>query len=531
MPAGIETTVPAVSRRCALGLLGAAALTGSFALAGCDGAGSSDDTPGTPVSSDEGSGGSTVEPAARFTMGINVDPDGLDPQRTAAAATFQITNNVYDSLLRVTPQGELVPALAESWEVAPDGLSVAFTLREGLVFSNGNPCDAAACVASFERLQSEESPRCSEYAGYTFEALDERTLNVTSAELNVAMLTDFAYAWAAVVDVTVADTLANKPVGTGPYLVESWVPQTSVTLKANPAYWGTAPKTETVMLRVLPDATSRASSLKAGDISLYWGSTDQVALFEGNTAYQVIEQLENGVQLMAMNCANEALSDERVRRAINQAVDKDELIEAVWWGYGRKIGSHFSASAKEYIDCSETYAYDPDAARKLLEEAGYADGLTLKMRLPESYPEYVNAGQVIADALKKVGVTCAIEIVDWSTWLSDVYVGRNYDLTVVGHTGRLDPITLLARYGSTSSENYFNYANDRVDELIALYRTELDEDVRAGYVEELQRILAEDVPALYIQTPVMVYFAAAKLHGFVRYPIDIYELKDVWVEA
>jgi len=237
------------------------------------------------------------------------------------------------------------------------------------------------------------------------------------------------------------------------------------------------------------------------------------------------------VQLMAMNCANEALADERVRRAINLAVNKDELIEAVWWGYGEKIGSHMPPVLPQYVDCSQTYAYDPQAARDLLAQAGYAEGLTLRMRLPQSYPEYVNAGQVIADALKQVGVACDIEIVDWSTWLDDVYVGRNYDLTVVGHTGRLDPITLLARYESGSSENYFNYADPRVDELIALYRSELDESVRAGYVEELQRTLATQVPALYIQTPVMVYFANAKLHGFVRYPIDVYEFKDVWVEA
>ena len=114
------------------------------------------------------------------------------------------------------------------------------------------------------------------------------------------------------------------------------------------------------------------------------------------------------------------------------------------------------------------------------------------MRLPESYPSYVDAGQVIADSLKKVGITCDIEIVDWSTWLSEVYNGREYDLTVVGHTGRVDPIVLLARYGSTSSENYFNYTNDEVDGLIASYRGELDADKRTEYVQQIQRILAVD---------------------------------------
>ena len=235
----------------------------------------------------------------------------------------------------------------------------------------------------------------------------------------------------------------------------------------------------------------------------------------------------NGVQLMAMNCANEALADPRVRQAINLAVDKDALIDAVWWGYGQKIGSHFPPVAQGFVDTADTYGYDPEAAAELLQEAGYGDGLTLRMRLPESYPSYVDAGQVIADSLKKVGITCDIEIVDWSTWLSEVYNGRDYDLTVVGHTGRVDPIVLLARYGSTSSENYFNYTNDEVDGLIASYRGELDADKRTEYVRQIQRILAEDVPALYIQTPVMVYVTGSDVEGFELLPLDLYDFSHV----
>ena len=357
-------------------------------------------------------------------------------------------------------------------------------------------------------------------------------MQVTSSELNVAMLTDFAYAWSAVVDTTVADTLSNQPVGTGPYKVVSWTPQQSVVLEANPSYWGEAPYIANVELRVLPEATTQASSLRAHDVDLILAANEQVAAFEGDTAFQIMQYPMNGVQLMAMNCANEVLADVRVRQAINMAVDKDALIEAVWWGYGKKIGSHFPPSFTGYVDCNDTYAYDPDAAKDLLEECGYsAEELTFSMRLPKSYKEYVNAGQIIADALGKVGITCNVEIVEWATWLDEVYTGRVYDLTVVGHTGRLDPITLLARYGSESSENYFNYSSDVVDGLIADYRGQLDEEKRADDVRQIQEQLAQDVPALYIQSPVMVYLADAGLEGFVQYPIDIYEFKDVKLQA
>lgn len=515
-----------VSRRSLIALaLGASAVA---VLGGCG----ATDAPTTSESSSLEDSARVSTRADRLRMAIPVDPDGLDPQRTAAAATFEITNNIYDPLVRVTEENEIVPGLAESWDLSDDRMTLTFHLRDGVTFSNGNPCDAEAVLASFERLKAEDSPRASEYTNYTFTAPDATTVVVTCDTLNVAALSDFAYGWAAIVDVSAADTLANQPVGTGPYVVESWVPQTSLTLSANPSYWGIAPLTETVELKVLPDITSQASSLRAGEIDLMWASeTSQVAPFENNASFQVLEFPMNGVQLMAMNCANEALADERVREAINRAVDKDALIDAVWWGYGTKIGSHLPPVLPEYVDCSETYTYDPDAAKALLEEAGYGDGLTLKMRLPESYPMYVNAGQVIADALSKVGITCDIEIVDWATWLSDVYTGRNYDLTVVGHTGRLDPATLLARYSSASSENYFNYSNSEVDELIAAYRSELDADKRTEYVQRIQEILATEVPALYIQTPVMVYLASPKIHGFALYPLDVYEFKNVWIEA
>ena len=471
-----------------------------------------------------------AEGADTLRMAISVDPDGLDPQRTAAAATFQVTNNIYDPLLKVTVDGELVAGLAESWDVSDDGRTITFHLRQGLTFSNGKTCDAAAVKASFERLVTDDSPRVSEYKGYAFDAPDDATFVVTSEELNVAALTDFAYAWSAVVDASVGDDLRSKPVGTGAYTLGQWTPQQSLTLAANPAYWGGAPKVANVELTVVPDATTQVSSLRTGGVDLILCDSSQVAPFENDPSFHVDKFPMNGVQLMAMNCANEALSDRRVRQAIDMAVDKDTLIQTVWWGYGEKIGSHFPTVMKEYVDCNDTYAYDPDGARALLAEAGYGSGLTLRMRLPKDYQMYVDAGQMIADMLSKAGVTCDIEIVEWATWLEEVYTGRSYDLTVVGHTGRLDPITLLARYRSDSSENYFNYASDEVDGLIDAYRSELDEGKRTQDVQDLQRALAKDVPAVYIQTPVMVYVSRSNVSGFVQYPIDIYEFKDVSVD-
>lgn len=511
-----------LTRRQSIALVGGLSAALAAGLAGCA---SEPGDEGSP----EGEGGdaaATGLPGGRVVMGITVDPDGLDPHRTAAASTFEITANVFDTLVGVEVDGTLVPCLARDWDVSDDGLTLTFALREGATFSNGKPCDAAAVAASFARLVEPDSPRLTQYEGYTFEADGDWTLVVRMAQLNVAALTDFAYAWSAVVDASSLDA-SRTPAGTGPYVVASWSPQQSVVLEANPSYWGDAPAVGTVEFRVLPDATSQTSSLRSGAVDLVMASSEQVQSFEDDASFQLIQAPQNGVQLMAMNCKSGPLADVRVRRAINHAVNKDQLIESVWWGLGEKIGSHFPTMLAGYVDCNDRFPYDVDKASELLAEAGWEDGFTVRMRLPKDYQMYVDAGQIIADMLSRVGISCDVEIVEWATWLDEVYTGRDYDMTVVGHTGRLDPITLLARYASDSSENYFNYASDEVDEILALYRTELDESVRAGYVERIQEILADDVPAVYIQDPITTYIASRRIAGFAMYPIDVYEFKDV----
>ena len=463
-----------------------------------------------------------------ITMAIPVDPDGLDPMLTAAASTFQITSNIYETLVTVDEKGNLLPALAEKWEEGIDGLSITFHLRKDAKFSNGKKCGSEEVKNSFLRLMGAESLRNKDYAFISsIETPSEETIVFRMDEINVAALSSFAYPWAAVVD-TEAENLKSNPMGTGPYYLSSWTPQERLVLERNPYYQGKV-KNEGFNLVVMPDLTAEITALEAGEVDIILITGDLASAVE-NKGYNILAAAGNGLQLMAMNNKNQALSDIRVRQAINYAVDKDELIEAVWWGYGEKIGSHFPVVLKEYVDLSSTYGCDKEKARELLKEAGYESGLKLRMDLPKNYQEYVNAGLVIASSLKEVGIEVEVNIVEWAYWLSEVYLGRNYDLTVVGHTGRLDPYALLVKYISTGSENYFNYSSPRVDELLSLYKTELDEEKRTQYIKEIQEILAVEVPALYIQDPIQVYVSASSVLGFAAFPINIYKFKDVYRE-
>ncbi len=462
-----------------------------------------------------------------LVMALPVDPDGLDPQRTAAASTFQITSNIYETLITVDVNGNIIPSLADSWTVSDDGKEITFTLRGGAKFSDGTVCDSQKVKDSFARLMDAKSPRGSYYSGIDkITCVDERTITFHYSALDVSALQNFAYSWAAIVDAERGDALRSKPLGTGAYKLESWNAQQDIILVKNEYYPGEVGISK-VEFVIMPDTSSQISSFNNKDIDIMIVTGDQLPALGDKANYNLIEGTINGLQLMAMNLKNEALSDLRVRQAINYAVDKKALIEAVWWGYGKEIGSHYPVVLPEYVDHAGTYEYNIEKAKALLKEAGYGNGLSIRLALPKSYQEYVNAGIVIADELKKVGINCEIEIVEWSDWLENVYTGRKYDLTVVGHTGRLDPYALLKRYESSAGENYFNYSNSRVDEILHMYNTIPSDSERLALVQELQDILAQEVPALYIQDPIQLFVTQPDVEGFKTYPIELYNMKEV----
>jgi peptide/nickel transport system substrate-binding protein len=502
-------------------------LTIGLTLAAC---GNSDDVAEDTTTNESEVAAETSAANQELNWALAVDPDGLDPHMTTAASTFQISNNIYDTLVKVTPEGEYVPGLAEDWELSEDGQTITFYLEEDVLFHDGSDFNADDVVYSFERLQSDSSARSADYAGLTeYSAVDDYTVEFVTDELDVNLLGKFAYPWAAIVPEGADDELTNNPIGTGPYVLENWVPQQNLTLTKNEDYWGEPAHIQTVNFRSMPDTTSQITSMLAGELDVIGITGDLVDQFEGQDGFEIMEEPANALQLMAFNTEHEALADERVRQAITLAVDKDALIDTVWYGYGQKIGSHYPPILRGYVDHSDSLSYDPDAALELLEEAGYpnGEGLELDMYLPSAYPAYVSAGQVIADYLTDIGITVNIQNVEWAVWLSDIYTARNYDLTVTGHTGRLDPYSLLARYHTDSPENYMNYSNERVDELLENVQVEQDEAAREEIYQEIQDILAEEVPGFYIQSPIGLRVKKDNLEGLETYPIDIIELKDI----
>ena len=481
-------------------------------------------------SSQETTPNDTADPIVKteLTMGYTTEPEGLDPHRTAAASTFTVTNNIYDTLVGVTSDWSITPRLAKEWVISEDGMSITFTLRDDVYFHNGRQMTAKDVEFSFNRLKDAESPKARDYANIVkIEVLDDYNIKFTTETLDVELLKSFAYPWAAVVPEEAAETLKTNPVGTGAFTLKEWVPQQQIILERNDNYYGDKAKLETVKLVLIPDATSMMASFQVGDIDIIPLTGNQVTMIEGNADYQVISQPMNAVQIMSLNTDNEILSNEKVRQAMAMAINKDEVIEASMFGYGDKIGSHLPPTSPDYYDTNNIIEYNPERAKELLKEAGYENGFEIKMTLPKNYQLHVDAGQVIADQLGKIGIKVNIELVEWGTWLSEVYGAKNFETTVVGHTGRLDSYAFLSRYKSDSND-YISLKTGEVDELLDKALKELDENKRKEIFKEIQVILANKLPAIYLQTPRTMLGLQKNVEGMEIFPIDFYDFKEVY---
>jgi len=463
-------------------------------------------------------------------MGYQTDPEGLDPQRTAAASTFVVTNNIYDTLVGVTKDWEITPRLAEKWNISEDGMEITFKLKENVFFHNGRQLKSSDVEFTINRLKDEESPKARDYANIKeIKIIDDYNIKFVTEKLDVELLKGFAYPWTAIVPEEEVANLKIKPVGTGAFILKEWIPQQHIILERNENYYGDKPKLKTVKLELIPDATSLIAGLQVGDLDIIPLSGDQVETLIANSEYSILAQPMNAVQVMSLNTENKILSNEKVRQAMAMAINKDEVIEASSFGYGDKIGSHLPTTSPDYYDTNSIMGYNTEKAKELLKEAGYENGFEIKLTLPKNYQIHVDAGQVIADQLSKIGIRVNIELVEWGTWVSDVYGAKNFDMTVVGHTGRLDSYAFLSRYKS-DSKDYISLKTGEVDELLNQAFAELDASKRKDIYKKIQEVLANKLPAIYIQTPYTMLGMQNSVKGMNIFPIDIYDFKDVYFQ-
>lgn len=465
-----------------------------------------------------------------ITIGMVLEPPNLDPTSGAAAATDEIVYaNLFEGLTRFAPDGSIQPALAKSWDVEEDGKVYVFHLQEGVDFHDGAKFTAEDVVFSLNRARAEDSTNAQKvlFEGIeSVEALDPATVKVTLTSPDGNFPFKMAWGDAVMVDEASAANLATKPIGTGPFKFDQWVQGDRVILSDYANYWGEKPALTGVTFRFIGDPTAAFAAMMAEDIDAFprFPALETLPQLGADPRFTVINGTTEGETILAMNNAKPPLDNIKVRQAIAHAINRGDIINGAMFGYGTPIGSHFAPHHPDYVDLTEQSAYDPEAAKALLEESGVGP-VKLRLALPPT-PYARRGGEIIAAQLREVGIETEVTNMEWAQWLESVFKGGDFDLTVISHTEPLD-IDIYAR-----NDYYFHYDKPEFVALMEKLQATLDPAARSDLYKQAQKMIADDyVNAFLFQLP-NAGVANAKIDGlWENAPTQANDLTNVhWTE-
>lgn len=445
-----------------------------------------------------------------LVAGQSAEPDRFDPHLTTAYASFQVLENVFDTLVQPGDDLTMEPALASEWTTSDDGLTWTFTLRDDVEFHNGRALTADDVVYSLERIRDPEVASGAAYrmaAVDTIEALDDHTveITVTAPTPNLLTLLGGYKGMAIVAEENVTDgTIDTAPVGTGPFVFESFSPGDGVTLVRNENFWRAdegLPHLDGVNFVAIPDPTVLLTNLQSGDVD--WIDTAPPAELESLESSDdvVVGRVAGGdYHYFALNQERPPFDDVRVRQAIAMAINREEITEAATFGAATANQTAIPEGNFWFFDYSPFTAGDIEGAQALLDEAG-VDELEIEFLVTSDNPETVTQAQVIAAELEPLNITVTINDVDFSTWL-DLQGQGEFDAFMLSWVGNIDPDEFYyAQHHTDGAFNFQGYSNPEVDELLDAARVEVDEDARKELYDQAATIIVDEASYIYLYNP------------------------------
>ena len=499
-------------------------MVASIALTGCSG-----DKKEAESKTENQLSGKPVE-GGTIRVGISQDVDSLDPHTAVSAGTKEVLFNIYEGLVKPDSDGNLVEAVASSYEISDDAKVYTFTLRDGVKFHNGNEVTVDDVKYSIDRCAdtSNGDPLVSAYSIIdSVNILDDKTVEICLTEPNTEFL---AYMTTAIVPKDSADTLATNPVGTGPFKYVSRNPQENIIIEKNEDYWGEKAHLDEVEFKIVSDADMLVTNLKGGSIDMAMRLTTSQAA-ELKDGFHIEEGTMNLVQALYLNNAVEPLNNEKVRKALCYAINPDEIMDMMADGKGVRVGTSRYPGLKKYFDDKYTnyYEQDYDKAKKLLKEAGYPDGFDLEITVSSADQPHVDTAQIIQEELKNIGVNVTIKPVEWEVWLEDVYSNKNYQSTVVGvDASALTARAMLERFTTDGHGNFINFSDKEYDEVFKKAIAETDDTKQTELYKQLEGILAERAANVYIQDLVNLVAISDKFDGYEFYPLYVQDMSTIY---
>ena len=447
-----------------------------------------------------------------ITVAMQLEPPHLDPTSAAAGAIDSVLySNVFEGLTRFMGDGSVVAGLAKSWDISDDGLVYTFILHDNVLFHDGSTMDAEDVQFSLNRARADDSTNAQKalFAGITdVSALDAATVVVTLDAPNGNFLFNLAWGDAIIVAPESIDGIKQAPIGTGAFKFANWVQGDKIELTRNDAYWGTPAVLENVTFKFISDPTAAFASVMAEDVDAFVGfpAPENLPQFEADPRFQVLVGSTEGETILSTNNKMPPFDNVKVREALAHAIDRQAIVDGAMFGYGTPIGTHFAPHNPAYVDLTGSSAYDPELAKKLLAEAGFADGFETTLHLPP--PSYARrGGEIIAAQLAQVGIKVQITNVEWAQWLETVFRGKDFCLTIVSHTEPMD-IGIYA-----NPEYYFQYDNPAFQELMTNLNATTDPEARTALMGDAQRMISSDFVNGYLFQLAQLSVAKAGVQG------------------
>jgi peptide/nickel transport system substrate-binding protein len=475
------------------------------------------------------------------------DASNLIPYIASDTTSSGVTGLVYDGLVKFDKNMDIVPSLAQSWEVSEDGLTITFHLRKGVKWHDGQPFTSADCLFTYRFVTDPETP--TPYAAdlmeiETAEAPDPYTFQVKYKRPFSRAL----YAWLGDIvpkhlleGVKVQESsLARHPIGTGPYKFLSWKAGTSIELKSNPDYFDGRPYLDRYVIKVIPDTATMFLELKGGNIDqmgltpIQYSRQTQSAEFKAR--FNKYRYLASSYLYLGYNLRNKLFQDKRVRQGLSHAINREEIIDGVLMGFGRPATGGFKPGTWAHDPDIKPITFDQAKARELLAQAGWADsdgdGTLDKDGIPFAFTIVTNQGNsqrlktaiIIQERFSQIGVRVKIRAVEWSALLKEFIDKQNFEATIMGWTLPSDPDPYAVWHSSKAGPgglNFIGYKNEEVDELIRSARETVDREKRRAAYFRFQQIIHEEQPYNFLYVPDALPVVASRIHGIDPAPAGI----------
>ncbi|WP_151529147.1 MULTISPECIES: ABC transporter substrate-binding protein [Corynebacterium] len=402
-----------------------------------------------------------------IVVAASASPVSLDfTTNSGAAIPGALMSNVYETLVRIDDDGQIVPWLATSWEVSEDGRRYTFTLRDDVTFSNGDAFTAETVKFSIDRVRSEawsNGLKKKMDIVESVEVLSPTDVSVQLAASSNQWLWDMATLVGAMMTPSAMDTLASAPVGTGPYEVENFAIGHSISFRARDDYWGPAPQNQGAAIRYFADAVAAMNALRSGDVDVVYSmqSPELLHTFDP-TRYTVEVGTTNGEVLLSMNNNRAPFDDVRVRQAVMYGIDRQAVIDTAWDGHGIDTGGAPVPPTDPWYEASTRYPFDPERARQLLAEAGINESNNHVVFSVPSLPYAVAASEIVVSQLRDIGLDVSIRSTEFpAVWLNEVLKQQDYDMSLVMH---IEPRDIPQLFGNP--EYYLGFDSPEVRALL-----------------------------------------------------------------